>query len=98
MKASKGRKQSELQQDYKRSDKHTLGITYGTAQDPLQVETQETLTIPLYKGIATLPAGVDNIDMDVMPTFTGDVAFDESYTYLIITGDGTMSAKGLEIF
>ena len=58
------------------------------------VETELTLTVPLYKGKAKLPFSIDLITEDE-PITTGGVSIDEGYDYIIITGDGTFSAKAI---
>lgn len=58
------------------------------------VETELTLTVPLYKGKAKFPFAIDLVTEDE-PITTGGVSIDEDYEYIIITGDGTFSAKAI---
>lgn len=58
------------------------------------VTTELTLTVPLYKGKAKISFSIDLITEDE-PITTGGVSIDEDYDYIIITGDGTFSAKAI---
>lgn len=61
--------------------------------------TEESLlvTVPLYKGKYLLNGGFDlaNVDMNVMPTFTGNISLDTDTGYIVIEGNGTITAAGL---
>lgn len=58
--------------------------------EPVDVE------IPLYKGNHTITImSIASNDMDVLPTGTGGVTVDMPNMSIIITGDGTLTAKGM---
>lgn len=70
------------------------GLKYPDGTVSIDVASSHTFMIPMYKGRAVVsPDCISDSDTQVMPTFTGGVEFDESYNF-VITGDGTITAKG----
>lgn len=69
----------------------------GLALDKIIVQASEPVivNIPLYKGKCTFSLIIDDVDMEVMPTTTGGVVIDFNTSALIITGNGTFTAKGI---
>lgn len=63
-----------------------------------QVLTPVTVTVPLYKGVNILPIScVTNNNQSYMPTADGSIVFDIGRGGFVVTGDGSITAKGIAI-
>lgn len=60
------------------------------------VSTSITATIPLYKGKGYLDfSAFSSIDNGTMPTVSGDISIDIEDSTFVITGNGTITCKGI---
>lgn len=66
----------------------------GLRASPLAVGDEVSVTTPLYKGVAYInpQIQIQEMNYDVMPTFTGGISLDDGL--IKITGDGTITAAG----
>ena len=63
-----------------------------------QVMVSVTVTVPLYKGVNILPIScISNNDQSYMPTTNGSIVFDIGSGGYVVTGDGSITAKGRTI-
>lgn len=63
-----------------------------------QVIVSVTVTVPLYKGVNILPIGcVRDNAQSYRPTTDGSIVFDIERGGFVVTGDGSITAKGLTI-
>lgn len=70
-----------------------FGITINTTQ--VDTEHDYTVIVPLYKGIYAIDMGnLSNVDYEVMPILTGDIALDDELG-IVVSGDGTITCAGL---
>ena len=64
---------------------------------PVTPEEPITLIIPLYKGSTKLPPEPTIKNITEIPTLTGEISLDSESGLIVITGDGTITAKGTPI-
>lgn len=62
----------------------------------IPVQDEHEVTVPLYKGKYAIPqSAFQSIDTSYFPQFTGGVTLDMESQFIVVTGDGTMTCKGI---
>ena len=64
---------------------------------PVEVQDESEVTVPLYKGkyAIKINSSLHNVDVSFFPQVTGGVTTDFENGMFVVTGDGTITCKGI---
>lgn len=62
--------------------------------DQVGVQSSENVDLVLYKGSVSVSI-FEDIDLETVPVVTGDISFDSDNGAFVITGDGSITLKGV---